>query len=111
MNAVEHVTERNGQAQKMSLVEYHEVVDMAAYRANLPQTVDPISHLYKLEQDLMASEQETAKLINALSQRLDLLETRVSSMTQHFDNANRQLERDVVSLAQRVARFEETQVA
>ena len=90
----------------MSLVALSEVVHMDSYRANLPQSADPFEYLHKLERDLAISEQRTATLVEDLAKRLDLLETRVSSMTERFDVANRQIEKDVMALADRLNTLE-----
>ena len=90
----------------MSLVALSEVVNMDTYRANLPQPADPLEYLYRLERDLEQSEQKTASMIEELSKRLDLLETRVSSITERFDHANRQIEKDVIALADRLQNLE-----
>lgn len=86
----------------MSLVALCEVVHMDSYRASVPQISDPLEYLHKLERDLAMSEQKTASLVEDLEKRLDLRETRVSSMMERFDVASRQIERDVIALADRL---------
>ena len=86
----------------MSLVALSEVVHMGSYRASVPQISDPLEYLHKLERDLTMSEQYTASLVEDLAKRLELLETRVTSMTERFDVENRQIERDVIALADRL---------
>lgn len=95
----------------MSVVAYKEVVDMASYRANLPQALNPLEQLYKLERDLEIAEQRTASMIEELAYRMDLLETRVSSVSERLDSVNRQLELDIVALAERVNAIENDRAA
>ena len=90
----------------MSLVAFSEVVHMGSYRASVPQLSDPLVYLHKLERDLAMSEQKTASLLEDLAKRLDLLENRVTSMTERFDVATRQIERDVIALADRLHTLE-----
>ena len=79
---------------------------MDSYRASVSQISDPLEYLHKLERELAMSEQKTASLVEDLAKRLDLLETRVSSMTERFYVANRQIERDVIALADRLHALE-----
>ncbi|MGB0632309.1 MAG: hypothetical protein ACPGRZ_16585 [Alphaproteobacteria bacterium] len=79
---------------------------MDSYRASVPQTSDPLEFLYKLERDLELSERKTVSLIEDLAKRLDLLETRVSSISERVDHSNRQIEKDVIALADRLHSLE-----
>jgi chaperonin cofactor prefoldin len=83
---------------------------MSSYRTNVPQPVNPLEFLYKLERDLARSETQSTAMIEDLSSRLELLETRVSAISERFDNSNRQLEKDVVELAARLQSLEEDAV-
>lgn len=90
---------------------YGEVVNMTSYRHGLPQTTDPLEQLYKLERDLEASEQRTASLIAELSKRLEALETTVASINSRVGVSSRQLEREVLALAERIASLEDRRAA
>ena len=90
----------------MYVVAFSEVVHMGSNRASVPQISDPLEYLHKLERDLAMFEQKTASLVEDLAKRLDLLETPVSSMTERFYVANRQIERDVIALADRLHTLE-----
>lgn len=90
---------------------YGEVVFMTNYRQTLPQPTDPLEHLYKLERDLEAAEQRTASLIDELTRRLEALESTVSSINSQVGDSSRQLERDILNLAQRIATLEKDRAA
>ena len=75
---------------------------MDSYRTNVPQTADPLEYLHRLEKELELSERETASLVEEIAKRLELPETRVSSMGERFDFANRQIEKVVIALADRL---------
>jgi soluble P-type ATPase len=95
----------------MSVVAYKEVIDMASYRENLPQTVNPLEQLYKLERDLKIAERRTASMIEELAHRMDLPDTRVSSVSERLDSVNRRLEIDIDALAGRVNAIENDRAA
>lgn len=90
---------------------YGEVLDMAGYRPDLAHGADPLEHLFKLESDLEAAEQRTATMIAELFRRLEDLEARVSSLGNRVDDSSRQLEREVVALADRIASLEKSRAA
>jgi len=91
----------------MSVVAYNQRTEMTSYRSNVPQPVDPLAHLYNLERELDESERRTASMIDDLTKRLDNLENKVSTVSDRFENINRQLEQAVVLLAERVRSFED----
>lgn len=79
---------------------------MSSYRANVPQPVDPLAHLYNLERELENAERRTASVIEDLVRRLDRLEQKVSTVGEQFEGMNRQLEQKIVSLTLRVDSIE-----
>tara|TARA_R110000787_G_scaffold26560_1_gene74207 strand:- start:250 stop:531 length:282 start_codon:yes stop_codon:yes gene_type:complete len=88
------------------MVQYAAVSDIANYRIGVPQSVDPLEHLYRLERDMDAAERRTMEMIRGLSERLDSLETRVSSLDRNMSGVSRQLETELVALAERIASLE-----
>ncbi len=91
----------------MSVVAYNHPVDMSSYRPGVPQSVDPLAHLYNLEREMENAERRTASIIDDLARRLDRLETKVSTVSESLEGANRALEQKVVALAHRVNSFED----
>ncbi len=94
----------------MSVVSYNQPTSLTSYRTNLTphrphvpsQHVDPMTHLYNLEREMEMSERRTASMLDDLVQRLDSLENKVEDVSGRFETINRQLEKAVVALAQRV---------
>ncbi len=74
-----------------------------------PMHADPMVYLYNLERDMEMAERRTASRMADLSQRLDNLESKVSDVSGRFVTINRQLEKAVVMLAERVNRMETTE--
>tara|TARA_R110002051_G_scaffold25375_1_gene62027 strand:- start:583 stop:870 length:288 start_codon:yes stop_codon:yes gene_type:complete len=90
----------------MSVVAYTQPVDMSSYRSGLPQSVDPLAHLYNLEREMENAERRTASMIDELARRLDSLEMKVSTVSENLEGVNRELEQKVVALARRVNSIE-----
>lgn len=98
----------------MSVVSYNQPTSLTSYRTNLtshysqtaPQHVDPMTYLYNLEREMEISERRTASMMEDLAQRLDTLEDKVASVSGRFETINRQLEKAVVALANRVNTME-----
>lgn len=84
---------------------------MDSYRPSMPQSVDPLEHLYQLERDLEASERRNAAVIEDIARRLDTLEKQVSSLNAGLNQTSVQLEREVLALAERIASLENTKAA
>lgn len=101
----------------MSVVSYNQPTSLTSYRTNLAtqqphapapmQHVDPMMHLYNLEHQMEMAERRTASMMDDLVKRLDSLEDKVSNVSGRFENINRQLEKAVVALAQRVNSIED----
>lgn len=70
------------------------------------QHADPMTYLYNLEHEMEMSERRTASMMNDLVQRLDTLEDKVAKVGGRFETINRQLEKAVIALAQRVNSME-----
>tara|TARA_R110000868_G_scaffold266660_1_gene525985 strand:+ start:23866 stop:24120 length:255 start_codon:yes stop_codon:yes gene_type:complete len=79
---------------------------MSSYRSGLPQSVDPLAHLYNLEREMENAERRTASMIDELARRLDSLEMKVSTVSENLEGVNRELEQKVVALARRVNSIE-----
>lgn len=94
---------------------YGNVVNMQNYMQNygqtLPQVADPIEHLYMLERELDAAEKRTASMIGDLAARLDMLEDQVSESTRKNEAVSRELELEVVALANRINTLEVARAA
>lgn len=75
--------------------------------ASAAHYVNPLEQLYVLERDLAASERRTTGMLEELNSRLDRLETRVSAINGRVDRSSRQLEGEVLRLADRIASLEE----
>ena len=94
----------------MSVVSYNQPTSLTSYRTNLTphqshvssQHADPMTYLYNLEREMEMSERRTASMLDDLVQRLDNLENKVEDVSGRFETVNRQLEKAVVALAQRV---------
>ena len=65
-----------------------------------------MAYLYSLEREMEMAERRTALMMEDLAQRLDHLENKVSDVSGRFDTINRELEKAVVELAERVNRME-----
>ena len=99
----------------MSVVSYNQPTNLTSYRTNLTsrqshngaQHVDPMTFLYNLEREMEISERRTASMLDDLAHRLDRLEDKVEDVSGRFDTINRQLEKAVVTLAQRVNSMED----
>ena len=98
----------------MSVVAYKQPSSLPPQRTDLtqpqyqnaPQHVDPMVYLCNLVREIEISERRTALIMNDLAQRLDNLEAKVSHVICRFDTVNRQLEKAVVSLADRLNQME-----
>ena len=99
----------------MSVVSYNQPTNLTSYRTNLTsrqsqngaQHADPMTFLYNLEREMEISERRTASMLDDLAHRLDRLEDKVEDVSGRFDTINRQLEKAVVTLAQRVNSMED----
>lgn len=99
----------------MSVVSYNQPTNLTSYRTSLapteqthaaPQHLDPMIHLFNLEREMEISERRTASMMEDLAQRIDSLEVKVDNVSERFETINRQLEKAVISLAQRINTIE-----
>lgn len=100
----------------MSVVSYNQPTNLTSYRTSLaaaeqthaaPQYVDPMTYLFNLEREMEISERRTASLMEDLAGRLNSLEDKVTNVSGRFETINRQLEKAVIALAQRVNTMED----
>lgn len=84
---------------------------MDSYRPSLPQSVDPLEHLYQLERDLEASERRNIAALEDMARRIGALEEQVSSMNTGLSQTSVHLEREVLALAERLQMLENTKAA
>lgn len=101
----------------MSVVSYNQPTSLTSYRTNLATQqppapasmhhVDPMTYLYNLEHQMEMSERRTATMMDDLVKRLDGLENKVTTVSDRFENINRQLEKAVIALAQRINSIED----
>ena len=97
----------------MSAVSYNQPANLTSYRTSLApsgrthaaqQHMDPMTYLYSLEREI--SERRTASMMQDLIGRLDTLEGKVENVSGRFETINRELEKAVIALAQRVNTME-----
>lgn len=98
----------------MSVVAYNQPrnltqrgMDMTSHQGHMSaQHVDPMTYLYNLEHEMEMSERRTASMMKDLTERLYTLEDKVEKVGGRFETINRQLEKAVIALAQRVNSIE-----
>lgn len=98
----------------MSVVAYKQPSSLPPQRTDLtqpqyqnaPQHVGPMVYLSNLVREIEMSKRRTALIMNDLAQRLDNMEAKVTHVSGRFDTINRQLEKAVVALADRVNQME-----
>lgn len=93
------------------MVQHGAVIQMDSYRPSLPQSVDPLEHLYQLERDLEASERRNIAALEDMARRIGALEEQVSSMNTGLSQTSVHLEREVLALAERLQMLENTKAA